>query len=95
MPTELRGVVAFFNADTYNAESTLLDNILFGKRAYGAPVKIFTRADVEEALGLAQASGLTPTGPLDLECTDKVVRWDELDLDFTFLVFSLRKVGSI
>jgi ABC-type multidrug transport system fused ATPase/permease subunit len=35
LPTELRGVVAFFNADTYNAESTLLDNILFGKRAYG------------------------------------------------------------
>jgi len=35
LPGELSGVVAFFSADTYNAESSLLDNILFGKRAYG------------------------------------------------------------
>jgi ABC-type branched-subunit amino acid transport system ATPase component len=56
LPTELRGVVAFFNADTYNAESTLLDNILFGKRAYG------------HAHGQAQLTGVIDTviGEYDL-----------------------------
>ncbi len=35
LPSELSDVVAFFDADAYNGESTLLDNILFGKLAYG------------------------------------------------------------
>ena len=35
LPDDLRGTVAFFNADEYNAAATLQDNILFGKLAYG------------------------------------------------------------
>ncbi len=34
-PAEFRAKVSFFRADEYNAETTLLDNILFGKLAYG------------------------------------------------------------
>ena len=35
LPEDLRGAVAFFHADEYNAAATLQDNILFGKLAYG------------------------------------------------------------
>ena len=35
LPPELAHSVEFFSADTYNAASTLQDNILFGKLAYG------------------------------------------------------------
>ena len=35
LPEELRGSVAFFDADRYTAAASLQDNILFGKIAYG------------------------------------------------------------
>lgn len=35
LPEELKGSVAFFSADAYNAAASLQDNILFGKIAYG------------------------------------------------------------
>jgi ABC-type oligopeptide transport system ATPase subunit len=35
LPEELQGAVEFFDADAYNKASTLLDNVLFGKVAYG------------------------------------------------------------
>ena len=35
LPEELRGSIEFFDANAYNAASTLQDNILFGKLAYG------------------------------------------------------------
>ncbi len=35
LPEELRDAIEFFDAANYNAASTLLDNILFGKVAYG------------------------------------------------------------
>jgi ABC-type multidrug transport system fused ATPase/permease subunit len=35
LPAELRGCVAFFEADRYNTAASLQDNILFGKIAYG------------------------------------------------------------
>lgn len=35
LPEELQNAVEFFDASRYNAASTLLDNILFGKVAYG------------------------------------------------------------
>jgi hypothetical protein len=34
------------------------------------------------------------TGEIDLECREKPVRWEEFDLDFTFLIFTLRKVAT-
>ncbi len=35
LPDALRGAVEFFDAERYNAASTMQDNILFGKLAYG------------------------------------------------------------
>jgi putative ABC transport system ATP-binding protein len=37
LPQELRGSVAFFDAERYTAAASLQDNILFGKIAYGQP----------------------------------------------------------
>ena len=35
LPEDLKGTVAFFDAERYNAASSIQDNILFGKIAYG------------------------------------------------------------
>lgn len=35
LPADLRGAVAFFEPDTYNAAASIQDNILFGKLVYG------------------------------------------------------------
>jgi len=35
LPEDLRGSVAFFDVDSYNAAASVQDNILFGKLAYG------------------------------------------------------------
>jgi SAM-dependent methyltransferase len=62
-----------------------------GKMAHGAPVKIFSRREIQEALALAKACGLEQTGEIDLECSEPTVRWDLYDLNYTFLIFTLRK----
>lgn len=53
LPEELKGSVEFFDANTYNKASTLLDNVLFGKVAFGqaqAQTKLarFVRATLDE-----------------------------------------------
>ena len=35
LPDDLRGSVAFFDADAYNPAASVQDNILFGKLVYG------------------------------------------------------------
>ncbi len=35
LPEDLKGSIAFFNSDAYNAAANIQDNILFGKIAYG------------------------------------------------------------
>jgi ABC-type multidrug transport system fused ATPase/permease subunit len=37
LPEELRGTVAFFDQDRYNAAASVQDNILFGRLVYGRP----------------------------------------------------------
>jgi putative ABC transport system ATP-binding protein len=53
LPEELKGAVEFFDADAYNKASTLLDNVLFGKVAFGqaqAQIKLarFVRMTLDE-----------------------------------------------
>ncbi len=62
-----------------------------GKAAHGAPVKVFCKREIEEMLALAARCGFEQTGKIDLECTEPTVRWDKYDLDYTFLIFTLRK----
>jgi len=66
-----------------------------GQTAHGAPIKVFTRAEIEDALQLATEVGLELTGPVGLDCTEKPARWAKFDLDYTFLIFTLRKPGLI
>ena len=62
-----------------------------GRMAYGAPIHIFTRDEINRALATAREFGLMPIGPIDLTSQDKVVHWKEYDLHYTFIMFSLRK----
>lgn len=62
-----------------------------GQQAYGTAVRVFDRAQIEQAIRLAGTYGLELTGPLDLTAKDRVVHWREVDLRYTFLVFTLRK----
>jgi ABC-type multidrug transport system fused ATPase/permease subunit len=71
LPPELRGSIAIFAEDRYNVAASLLDNILFGKIAYGE-ADAETRlngavAEVIDALGLRRTvieAGLDfPVGP--------------------------------
>jgi SAM-dependent methyltransferase len=64
-----------------------------GRIMYGAPVHVFSKHEILKAIELAEQSGLVLTGPVDLSCNEKVVRWKEVDLDYTTLVFTLRKVS--
>lgn len=61
------------------------------REAYGVPVHIFSEPEIRGALDLARSAGLVPTGPLDLTAREKVIHWQAFDLDYTFLVFTLRK----
>lgn len=61
--------------------------------AYGSPVRVFSRTDIETAIALAETYGLRLTGPIDLAAKERVVNWEKFDLHFTFMVFTLRKVA--
>lgn len=62
-----------------------------GQIAYGVPIHIFTRKEIEDALNISEKHGLYLTSPLDLTCDEKVVYWKQYDLRYTFLNFVLRK----
>ena len=64
-----------------------------GKEMFGVPIHVLNRQEITEALATAQRNSFVPTGPLDLSCTQKAVHWSELDLDFTYVIFALRKSG--
>lgn len=62
-----------------------------GLRAFDAPVSVFAPEDIRRFVTLAEALGFRPTGDIDYSARDRVVRWDEVGLDFTFIVFALVK----
>jgi len=57
------------------------------KEAYGVPVKIFSRQDIEEMILTAEYYGLYLLIPIDLKCLYKVVEWEELSYTFIYLTF--------
>jgi hypothetical protein len=65
-----------------------------GQMAYGVPIHIFTRKEIVEALEIAGQFGLSLIGPLDLSPEEKVVNWKQYGLDFTYIIFSMRKTAS-
>ena len=62
-----------------------------GLSAYGVPIKIFTRAEIERAIEVAATHGLRLTGPVDLTCEQRVVRWERFGLGYSFVAFALLK----
>lgn len=62
-----------------------------GKMAHGAPIKVFDRAGIEAMIALAIACGFETTGELDLSCSEKPCYWAEYELEFTYVIFTLRK----
>ena len=55
------------------------------------PDNIFSRDEIENLVGIAEKSGLKLIEPIDFEYKDKVVRWNSIGLDFTFIFFAMRK----
>ena len=66
-----------------------------GQMAYGVPIHIFTKQEIVEALEIANQFGLALIGPLDLSAEEKVVNWKQYDLNYSYVIFSLRKMASI
>jgi SAM-dependent methyltransferase len=55
------------------------------------PDNIFSRDEIENLVAIAEKSGLKLIEPIDFEYKEKVVRWDAIGLDFTFIFFAMRK----
>jgi SAM-dependent methyltransferase len=62
-----------------------------GQHAYGVPIRIFTRRDIDEMLGWAAKAGLSIEGAADFSCKDRVVHWQRFDLRYTFANLLLRR----
>jgi SAM-dependent methyltransferase len=62
-----------------------------GKTAHGAAIKIFTKAEIEQILRLAMETGFESTGEVDLECNERPVQWKQFGLEYSFVIFTLRK----
>lgn len=62
-----------------------------GKFAYGVPVHVFTESEIRNALPLAAQCGLYLTSEPDFRCEERAVRWNTVELEYTFVVFTMRK----
>lgn len=62
-----------------------------GKTAHGATIKVFNKAEIQDMLRLAEEIGFERTGEVDLECSDRPVRWEQVGLEYSFVIFTLRK----
>ncbi len=62
-----------------------------GRRAYGGPIRVFDRREMEAAFALAATYGLELTGPVDLRSGERCVHWAEHDLRYTFLIWTMTK----
>lgn len=58
--------------------------------AFGAPVRVFSGADIRKLIDVARVFGLVPTTDVvDLRCQDRVVEW--IGLAYTFINLLFRK----
>ena len=62
-----------------------------GKEAYGGPVRIFDPADLAAWVEIAARHGLEPERPLELRCSERVVSWERMGLQYTFANLVLRR----
>jgi SAM-dependent methyltransferase len=64
-----------------------------GRVAHGTPIKIFSKPEIQASLELARSVGFQATGDVDLECDEKPIRWEPFGLEYSFVLFTLRKPG--
>jgi len=62
-----------------------------GQDAYGAPIKIFSRNEVESILSLSAQCGFEVNREISLDCAERPVHWEPYGLEYTFVMFTLRK----
>lgn len=62
-----------------------------GQVAYGQPIRVFTRGDIEQALAIAETYGFTLREPVDYTTVERLVHWEAYGLDYAFIVFALFK----
>ena len=62
-----------------------------GMTAHEAPIKIFTKPEIEEILKIAERAGFELTGEVDLDCPERPIKWETYGLEYTFLLFTLRR----
>ncbi|MGH9598588.1 MAG: class I SAM-dependent methyltransferase [Terracidiphilus sp.] len=62
--------------------------------AHGAPIKIFSKREMEETIALAETCGFETTAGIDLETSARPIRWEPCGPEYTFLIFTLRKPRS-
>jgi SAM-dependent methyltransferase len=61
------------------------------KFAHGTPIRIFSKEEMESLFAEAKACGFEATGEVELDAKERPIRWELYDLDYTFLIFTLRK----
>ncbi len=57
-------------------------------------MKVFTPLDIEELIATAAANGLHLISDLDLSCDERVVGWERVGREFTFIFFVLQKQSN-
>ena len=72
----------------YWPEKLVNNKTVLSKRT---PDNIFSREEIENLVEIADKNGLKLIEPIDFEYKDKVVRWNSIGLDFTFIFFAMRK----
>lgn len=60
-----------------------------GLSAYGTPIRVFTRADIQKAVEGAKKVGLRLTQPIDYSSQERVVTWKQFGLSYSFIIFSM------
>ncbi|WP_078843894.1 class I SAM-dependent methyltransferase [Streptomyces albus] len=63
-----------------------------GRQAYGGPVRVFDRREMEAMFALAAEFGLELTGPVDLTSEERCVHWAEQDLRYSFLIWTMVRI---
>ena len=62
-----------------------------GQTAFGVPLRLFSRTDLQTILRMATDYGLALTSSIRLECTEKAVIWQAHSLSYTFVIFTHQK----
>lgn len=60
----------------------------------GSPYHIFTESDMRTIFSTADSCGLRLTDPIDLACRERAIERPRFGLEYTYLVFTLRKTAA-